>query len=69
PLPDFIESIYLKGFGRTRPETVRTIEETAAARLAKKAERKARRAAERKAEPLAEPVIPDFREDGDERPD
>ena len=27
PLPDFIESLYLKRFGKTRPDVVRSIEQ------------------------------------------
>ena len=40
PLPIFIESLYLKRFGRERPDIVRTIEEGAAPQRAKKAARK-----------------------------
>ncbi|MGQ0654757.1 MAG: hypothetical protein ACT4P4_21225 [Betaproteobacteria bacterium] len=40
PLPQFIESIYLKRFGRDRPQTVTSIEERARRRLEKKAARK-----------------------------
>lgn len=40
PLPQFIESLYLKSFGRERPETVMSIEERARMRAAKKAARK-----------------------------
>lgn len=36
PLPIFIESLYFKRFGKERPEPIRTIEEIAAAQLAKK---------------------------------
>lgn len=36
PLPQFIEEIYLKRFKKAKPDLVRTIEEVAAARLAKK---------------------------------
>src|SRR6202049_361047 len=46
PLPEFIEQLYLRSFGRERPEVVMSLEERARARQAKKAARKeARRAA------------------------
>ena len=44
PLPDFIAHLYTKRFGKPRPHTVRTIEEIAAAKLAKKQARNERRA-------------------------
>ena len=44
PLPDFIAKLYRKNFGRERPETVRSIEEMAAAKQAKKQAKKAARA-------------------------
>jgi len=40
PLPDFIVTLYRKHFGRECPETVRTIEEMAAAKQAKKLAKK-----------------------------
>jgi hypothetical protein len=40
PLPDFIVRLYMKRFGRERPETVRTIEEMAAAKQEKKQAKK-----------------------------
>jgi hypothetical protein len=49
PLPVFIEELYLKRFGRERPEQVRMLEETAkhqaATKAATKAAKDARRAA------------------------
>ena len=42
PLPEFIEEIYLKRFGRTKPEVVRSIEEIVQDQRDKKAERKTR---------------------------
>jgi hypothetical protein len=42
PLPEFIEEIYFKRFGRTTPEVVRSIEEIVQDQREKKAERKAR---------------------------
>jgi hypothetical protein len=40
PLPEFIEHLYLKSFGRERPQVVTSIEERARAHNAKKAARK-----------------------------
>ncbi len=40
PLPQFIEHLYFKNFGRERPETTMSIEERAAMQQAKKAARK-----------------------------
>jgi hypothetical protein len=42
PLPEFIEEIYSKRFGRTEPEDVRSIEEIVQDQRDRKAERKAR---------------------------
>lgn len=44
PLAEFIEELYGKNFGKSRPEEVRSIEEMAAAHLARRAARKAARA-------------------------
>jgi hypothetical protein len=44
PLPQFIEELYAKRFGRARPESVVSIEERARLAAMKKAERKKRRA-------------------------
>jgi hypothetical protein len=41
PLAEFIESLYLKQFGKERPDEVRTMEEIAAAHIEKRAARKA----------------------------
>ena len=49
PLPQFIEQVYLKRFGRERPETVMSIEDRARAKEAKRAARKAARRAARAA--------------------
>ena len=43
PLPEFIEQLYGKRFGRERPEVVMSIEERVRRAGKKKAERKARR--------------------------
>ncbi len=41
PLSEFIDSLYLKQFGKERPDEVRTMEEIAAAHVDKRAARKA----------------------------
>src|SRR5271165_4690790 len=43
PLPDFIAALYVKRFGKPIPAAVKTIEQMAAATLAKKREKKARK--------------------------
>ena len=45
PLPEFIERLYLKRFGKTAPEQVRSIEEVAQDRQRLKAEKRERREA------------------------
>ena len=40
PLPEFIEHLYVKRFGRERPEVVMSVEERARAEEAKRAARK-----------------------------
>ncbi len=49
PLPEFIESLYEKQFGKRRPDVVLSIEEIAAAHVAKRAARKAEKAKAEKA--------------------
>lgn len=49
PLPEFIERLYERRFGKVRPDVVRTIEESARAAAAKRAERKERKQARREA--------------------
>lgn len=44
PLPDFIVKLYRKRCGKDRPDTVRSIEEMAAAKRAKTLAKKARKA-------------------------
>jgi len=44
PLPQFIEELYQKRFGKTAPDNVLSIEEKFQLRVAKQAERKAARA-------------------------
>ena len=43
PLPEFIEQLYFKHFGRNRPENVRSIEQIVRDANRKKAERRARK--------------------------
>jgi len=45
PLPIYIERLYLKRFGKKRPDRVRSIEQIAADKKRKQAERKARKQA------------------------
>jgi hypothetical protein len=47
PLPDFIAKLYVKRFGKTMPDPVRTIEQMAAAEAAKRHAKKLRKAAAR----------------------
>jgi hypothetical protein len=47
PLPEFIVQLYAKRFGKERPDAVRTIEEIAAAKTAKKQAKKAAKDARR----------------------
>jgi hypothetical protein len=50
PLPEFIEHLYEKRFGRTRPEMVLTLEERAKQQAAKRSEMKSRKAQRRATE-------------------
>jgi hypothetical protein len=54
PLPLFIEGLYLKHFGRERPEIVMSIEQRVAAQQAKRAARKEARATARGSETEAQ---------------
>lgn len=47
PLPEFIEHLYEKRFGRTRPEEVLSIEERAQRQAAKQLDKKAKKAERR----------------------
>lgn len=47
PLPEFIEKLYYKRFGKTRPDNVRSVEQIAAGQKQKRTERKARKQQER----------------------
>src|ERR1700678_4435152 len=49
PLPEFIEHLYEKRFGKTRPDVVTTLEAMASASAAKDAQRKANKQARRAA--------------------
>lgn len=44
PLPQFIESIYLKQFHKSQPDVIQSLEEIILAQQEKKAEKKARKA-------------------------
>ena len=59
PLPEFIEHLYEKRFGKTRPDVVTTIEERGRASATKKAERKARKLARRSAPSTNIAAVPD----------
>lgn len=52
PLPELIEEIYFKRFGRTKPEVVRSIEEIVQDQRERKAERKAREKVSNRKSPL-----------------
>ena len=43
PLPDFIESIYFKRFGKRKPDQIGSVEQVFKAQEKKKAERRARK--------------------------
>ena len=55
PLPQFIEELHFMRFNRSRPETVRSIEQIVRDAKRKKEERKARKAAQRSRPPDADP--------------
>jgi hypothetical protein len=59
PLPEFIEQLYLRSFGRERPEVVMSLEERARARQAKK------RHVRKRGAPRGERIV--LREAGHER--
>jgi hypothetical protein len=48
PLPDFIEDIYFKRFGKRKPDQIRSVEEVFKAQQKKKAERRLRKQLQRK---------------------
>lgn len=47
PLPDFIENIYFKRFGKRKPDQIRSVEEVFKAQQKKKAERRLRKQLQR----------------------
>ena len=53
PLPEFIEHLYQKRFGRSRPERVLSIEERAREMSRRKQERRERKVGRRQASPIA----------------
>jgi len=55
PLPEFIEDLYRKRFGREEPEIIRSIEELVEARKKKKEEKRERKLSE-PSPPVAGPV-------------
>ncbi len=57
PLPQFIEHLYFRRFGRERPEVVMSVEERARAQDAKKTERKEARHRARAAGEQPPPMI------------
>jgi hypothetical protein len=57
PLPQFIERIYLKHFGRARPEEVLSLEEIARREARKKAARRERKQARLGGSPDSEPGV------------
>jgi hypothetical protein len=56
PLPQFIEDLYLKRFGRERPEVVVTVEQRARELEEKKREKKEKKKAAREAAARASPT-------------
>jgi hypothetical protein len=64
PLPQFIEELYFERFNKSRPDSVRSIEQIAKDAQRKKEERKTRRKAERQSRPPGE----DPRGDEDGKP-
>lgn len=63
PLPEFIESLYAKRFGKTRPDVVKSVEARAKDQQAKKDARKERRRQER--ENGTSPASPEARSELD----
>src|SRR5262245_44386481 len=56
PLPEFIVKLYRKHFGRDRPDTVRSIQEMAAAKRAKTLAKNARKAMRRQTSEAGPPL-------------
>ena len=51
PLPEFIEELYFKRFGKTRPDNVRSVEQMVRDKKKKQGEQKARKQKERDRQP------------------
>lgn len=58
PLPDFIEHIYFKHFGKARPDQAKSIEQIVKDQAKKKAERKAQKQLQKDAENSHNPLKP-----------
>jgi len=54
PLPEFIEELYFKRFGKIRPENVRSVEQMVKDKKQKQSERKARKQEEQESEPVCD---------------
>ena len=63
PLPDFIEALYFKRFGKNRPVEVRSIEQLYAAKEQKRAEQRAHK------QPRKQNAVPDRSENKEEEGD
>jgi len=64
PLPQFIESLYEKRFGRARPEVVVSLEERAATQAKRQAAKRAERQCGREAGSMPQPVQPQCETEG-----
>jgi hypothetical protein len=53
PLPQYLEKLYMKRFGKARPDQVKSIEERARHLAAKRAERRERKRLQRKGGPAS----------------
>jgi hypothetical protein len=62
PLPQFIEKLYFKRFGKTRPDVVRSIEEMVREKKQKQAERKA---SNREAAGSEQPAVENIQQEED----
>jgi hypothetical protein len=60
PLPDFIESLYFKRFGKTQPDTIKSFVEMASARAAKKQAKKLVKQAKKAARANDVPDVPEY---------
>lgn len=64
PLPQFLESLYEKRFGRARPEVVVSLEERAATQAKRQAEKRTDRQRRREAGSTPQPVQPQCETEG-----